>query len=129
VFSIEVPLSAPGTQPPRAAQPSRGHPGPIDHPGQSGTLLVVEDDPEVRELLLLLLQEDGHRVAAAADGDEALKLVRRGTVRPDLMLADYNLPNGMSGLQLAAKLRAELHRKLPVIILTGDISSRCAPPV
>ena len=47
----------------------------------------------------------------------------RGTIRPDLILADYNLPNGMNGLQVAAKLREKLHRQIPVIILTGDIST------
>ena len=47
----------------------------------------------------------------------------RGTVRPDLILADYNLPNGMDGLQVTAKLREKLHRQIPVIILTGDIST------
>ena len=47
----------------------------------------------------------------------------RGTIRPDLILADYNLPNGLNGLQVAAKLREKLHRQIPVIILTGDIST------
>ena len=46
-----------------------------------------------------------------------------GRFRPDLILADYNLPNGMNGLQLAAQLREKLHRPIPVIILTGDIST------
>ncbi len=45
-----------------------------------------------------------------------------GKFRPDLMLADFNLPNDMNGLQLTAKLRELLHYELPVIILTGDIS-------
>ncbi len=53
---------------------------------------------------------------------QALALATRGTIRPDLILADYNLPNGMDGLQVAAKLRDALHCKVPVIILTGDIS-------
>ena len=52
-----------------------------------------------------------------------MDLVARGTFRPDLVLADYNLPNGMNGLQLIAQLREELHRSVPVIILTGDIST------
>ena len=38
-------------------------------------------------------------------------LVARGTVRPDLILADYNLPNGMNGLQVTAKLREKLQRE------------------
>jgi two-component system CheB/CheR fusion protein len=88
-----------------------------------GTILIVEDDPEVRELLELLLTEKGHQTATAADGIAALELVARGTVRPDLILADYNLPNGMNGLQVSAKLREKLHRQVPVIILTGDTST------
>jgi two-component system CheB/CheR fusion protein len=88
-----------------------------------GTILVVDDDPDVRELLELLLTEEGYRVSAAANGVAALELVVRGTVRPDLVLADYNLPHGMDGLQLIGKLREVLHRPIPVIILTGDISA------
>ena len=59
----------------------------------------------------------------APDGVAALELVTAGTIRPDLILADYNLPNGMDGLQLVARLREALHRQTPVIILTGDIST------
>ena len=47
----------------------------------------------------------------------------RGTMRPDLVLADYNLPNGMNGVQVSQKLRQELDRRIPFIILTGDIST------
>jgi len=53
----------------------------------------------------------------------ALELVARGTIRPDLVLADYNLANRLNGVQLAAKLREKLHHETPVIILTGDIST------
>ncbi len=41
---------------------------------------------------------------------------------PDLILADYNLPNGMNGIEFTAKLRQQLARQIPAIILTGDIS-------
>ena len=44
-------------------------------------------------------------------------------MRPDLVLADYNLPNGMNGVQVSQKLRQELDRRIPFIILTGDIST------
>jgi two-component system CheB/CheR fusion protein len=96
-----------------AAQPSR----------RAGSILVVEDDPEVRGLLELLLAGEGHRVTIAADGVIALDLVERRIVRPDLILADYNLPNGLDGLQIAAKVRENLRRLVPVVILTGDITT------
>lgn len=89
----------------------------------AGTILVVEDDPDVRELVEIFLENEGHNATAALDGIAALELVARGTVRPDLVLADYNLPNGMDGLQLAVKLRELLHRHIPIVILTGDIST------
>jgi two-component system CheB/CheR fusion protein len=74
------------------------------------------------ELLELLLKGEGYRVETALDGLAALDLAGRGAIRPDLLLSDYNLPNGMNGLELAAKLRETLRRHVPVIILTGDIS-------
>jgi two-component system CheB/CheR fusion protein len=77
----------------------------------------------VRELLETFLKSEGHRTTTAPDGIAALELVMRGAVRPDLILADYNLPNGVDGLQVTAKLREKLHRPIPVIILTGDIST------
>jgi two-component system, chemotaxis family, CheB/CheR fusion protein len=88
---------------------------------RTGAILVIEDEPDVREYLELLLKEDGYHTAAAPDGIAALELVARGTIRPDLILADYNLPGGMDGLQAVAKLRTK--RQIPAIILTGDIST------
>ena len=45
------------------------------------------------------------------------------TLRPDVILSDYNLPGRLNGLQLTAELRERLHRHIPAIILTGDIST------
>jgi two-component system CheB/CheR fusion protein len=69
------------------------------------------------------LGEAGHRVLAVADGLAALDAVHEGRLAPDLILADYNLPGGMHGLRLAAKLRQTRTGRTPAIILTGDIST------
>ena len=90
---------------------------------RSGAILIVEDDPEVRDLLGIVLKSEGHHTTTAVDGVAALALLAQGMIRPDLLLTDFNLPNGTTGLQLAVKLRAQLHRDIPVIILTGDISA------
>ena len=90
---------------------------------RTGAILVVEDDPEVRDSSNSSSRRRAITRQRRLDGVAALELVTRGTVRPDLILADYNLPNGMDGLQVAAKLREKLHRDIPVIILTGDIST------
>jgi len=123
VFTIEVKLAL-GE---KAAAPVKGRvltDAAIAENGHgTGAILVVEDDPEVRELLEILLRNEGHRVAAAQDGVAALALVARGTIRPELIIVDYNLPNGMDGLEVAAKLREKLQGDLPTIVLTGDITT------
>lgn len=90
---------------------------------RTGTILVVEDDSEVRELLELFLADEGHKVIAAPDGATALHLAAREATPPDIVIADYNLPNGMNGLKVATKLREKFGSQLPVFILTGDISA------
>lgn len=125
VFAIEIVLPAEpataGMMPLPAASSGASAPVAVR---QTCAILVVEDDPDVRELLALLLEEEGHEVTTAFDGVAALELVSKGLLRPDLVIADYNLPNGMDGLQVAARLRSALNRPLPVVILTGDITTK-----
>lgn len=123
LFSIDIPL-VPADAKPSAELPWRGLADRAsDGVWKTGTVLIVEDDPEVRELLELLLSNEGHRIVAATDGVAALHIVTREAIQPDIVLADYNLPNGMNGLKLVAKLREKFDSQLPVIILTGDIST------
>ncbi len=88
-----------------------------------GAILVVEDDPDLRELLESTLIEEGHVTLSAHDSVAAMALLAGGTIRPDLLLADFNLPNGLNGLQLASLVRTKLARNIPVIVLTGDTSN------
>ena len=90
---------------------------------RTGAVLIIEDDPGVRSFLNLLLKEQGCHTATAPDGIAALDLVTRGKIRPDLILSDYNMPKGPNGLQVVEELRAGVHRQIPVIVLTGDIST------
>lgn len=121
VFSIAVPCSGASS----VAEGDKADPTDRAHEPRrrTGTILVVEDDPELRELLEILLKDEGHRVATAADGVAALEWVAQGSPSPDLVLADFNLPNGLNGLQLIEKLRKALSRAVPAIVLTGDIST------
>jgi len=123
VFAVDVPLPSDGTTPQTLPDWQRAVAGSAGGAHHTGAILAVEDDPELRELLEMFLKGEGYRAMAASDGVAALELVTRGTIRPDLVLADFNLPNGMDGLQLVARLREVLHRQIPVIILTGDIST------
>ena len=124
VFSVEV-MFPPGRTVPRAStSPPQDDDEAVAPTHRIGEILVVDDDPEVCELLETSLKGEGHRAATASDGIAALDLVARGTIRPDLILADYSLPNGLNGIQLIAELREKFHRAIPAIILTGDISTR-----
>ena len=62
-------------------------------------------------------------MAIAVEAADALDFIARGGLRPDVILADYNLPGGMTGLEVIAKIRERLHDRLPAVILTGDISA------
>lgn len=123
VFAIEV-MRAPAGPAPRREHRPRGIDDVVASDGRrSGAILVVEDDPEVGEFLACFLKEEGYHAVTAADGLAALDLVARGAIRPDLILSDYNLPNGINGLEVTATLRDTLREEIPVIILTGDIST------
>jgi DNA-binding response OmpR family regulator len=77
-------------------------------------ILVVDDEPNIREVVSLYLRRDGHAVVAAADGEEALELYRR--TRPDLVVLDLMLPK-VSGLEVCRRIQAE--RRVPLIMLTA----------
>jgi two-component system, chemotaxis family, CheB/CheR fusion protein len=123
VFTIEVKRavdeSAPRIVP---AQPDAAGNGSVAKL-RTGKILVVEDDPELRSLLELFLKDAGHRPITAPDGPAALHMIAQRALKPDLVLVDYNLPGGLNGLQLAGRLREKVGLTIPIIILTGDIST------
>ena len=102
--------------------PEHGQDETQESTSSGGTILVVEDDPAVRDLLQLLLDDEGHRTLVVADGRKALELAAQGAV-PSLVIADYNLPNGLNGLEVIASLRKQLQHEIPAMVLTGDIST------
>ena len=78
------------------------------------TILVVDDEPTLRETLAEALESEGHRVVTAADGREALVQFR--AERPDLVLLDLMLPE-LSGIEVCRIIRAE--SGVPIIMLTA----------
>ena len=85
----------------------------------AATILVVDDLPANRDLMLRRLQRSGFQVLAASNGPEALELVRRGGV--DLVLLDIMMP-GMTGLDVLRTLRATRSTAaLPVVMVTAKI--------
>jgi two-component system CheB/CheR fusion protein len=122
-FSIEVASRAPDALLPSVPDLAESDCAEPRDTHRTGAILVIEDDPEIAELLTLYLKDAGHRVTTAPDGATALESVVQGKVSPNVILADYNLPNGMNGLQVIGKLREKIGMEIPAIILTGDIST------
>ncbi len=81
------------------------------------SILVVEDEDDIRELLRYNLFREGYQVTTAASGEEALQEARDSL--PDLVLLDLMLP-GLDGLEVCRALKEEpLTRKLPIVMLTA----------
>ena len=128
MFALEVPLQA-ATPARNQTQLVYGASSKIITSARAATILLVEDDPDVRELTELTLTGEGYRVISSSNVAAALDLVAKAPVAPDLILADYNLPGDMHGLDLAGLLRKTLAKEVPVVILTGDISAETASQV
>ena len=77
------------------------------------TILVVDDEPQIRRVLRAALSGNGYEVALAKDGQEAIEMVVRE--RPDLILLDVNMP-GMNGLEVCSKIRLSFTG--PIIMVT-----------
>jgi CheY-like chemotaxis protein len=81
-------------------------------------ILLVEDEPDNRDLVRIFLETDGHEVATAATGEEGLELARGGGF--DLVLMDLSLPGEFDGLEATRRLRADpAFDRLPVVALTA----------
>ena len=84
-----------------------------------GTVLIVDDDPDIVDLLMATLRPEGFRLLSASDGETALVLAR--AERPALVLLDWMMP-GRTGLEVCRTIRAEADvqlRQVPVVLLTS----------
>jgi putative two-component system response regulator len=98
----------------------------LDAISERPTILVVEDEPHIREVLSGLLGALGYRLLMAVSAEQALDALN--VVSPDLVLTDVHL-GAMSGIELCARLKADPRYELmPVVILTavGDLEARVA---
>ena len=91
-------------------------------PPSQVTVLVVDDDPDIRNVIQLWLADCGYQVAGASNGFEALAKVK--TVRPQLIILDMMMPV-MDGAQVAQRLRADPQtRAIPIIVVSADPRAR-----
>ncbi len=97
--------------------------------GASRVVLVVDDEPGVRDLVCRVLRGEGYRTLEAAHGGEALELVEAGTERVDLVVTDVVMP-GMDGRELGRRL-GQTQPTLPILYISAydvnDIFRRGSP--
>ncbi|MDD2679201.1 MAG: response regulator [Candidatus Omnitrophica bacterium] len=87
-------------------------------------ILIVDDDPDIRDVLKLTLSEENYEILEAADGEGALKVIHAN--QPDLILLDYKIPK-VDGREVCRRIKKDLLlRHLPIIMVTGkgDISDK-----
>jgi signal transduction histidine kinase/ActR/RegA family two-component response regulator len=108
-FTVRIPaVAAPGEASLGLAQA---------RPAPALEILIVEDKPDERRSLRMLLELHGHRVQEAADGAAALELLRDW--RPDCAILDIGLPGGMDGYQLAGDIRKQFGNSIALVALSG----------
>ncbi len=118
-FSLYLPTSGAEitASPVNQEEPRRGQ-----HQIGAPHILLVEDDPGVRDATLLLLKVEGYRVTAASSLTEALQKLQQDAA-VDLLLTDYHLTQGETGIQVIASLRDTLKLPIKAVLMTGDTSS------
>jgi signal transduction histidine kinase/CheY-like chemotaxis protein len=85
-----------------------------------GFVVVIDDEPAIREAMSELLTAWGHEVVAAGSGDEMLNRLVTYPVRPDLIVCDYRLRANENGIEVVERLRSEYNEPIPALLMTGD---------
>jgi two-component system CheB/CheR fusion protein len=118
VFSLRLPRGRAA----RANETAAAPPAARHLEGHPARVLLVEDDAGVRDATRMLLRVEGYRVTAVATLAEALRSAQEEG-GPDLLLTDYHLRDGETGLQVIAALRQCLGRVLRAVLMTGDAAA------
>ena len=84
-------------------------------------VLVADDDPDIRTMVRMLLELDGHRVLEAKDGTSAWEMIQ--SHNPAVVVADVQMP-GMTGLQLCRAVKDSAFSSVKVIVYTAGMASR-----
>jgi len=81
------------------------------------TILIAEDEPDIRALITIALENQGHRVTAVADGETALETIARE--RPDLVLLDVRMPR-LDGYEVCRRIKSETSlRHIPIAFMSA----------
>ena len=104
---------------PLGAKPKSSVPVENTIPGQSGLVLIIEDDQAVLDGLVMLLEHWGWRVISGTGPEDVIESLRPED-RPNLAISDYRLRQNMTGIQALDMITLRLGHAVPAILLTGD---------
>jgi two-component system, cell cycle response regulator DivK len=114
---VQSPLMIQGSVSPADAGSAESDLHPARRQGGAPTVLVAEDEPDVREMMCMLLRMRGYSVVETGDGQETVDVARR--VRPDIILMDLQLPR-LNGFAVARFLRqTDALRRVPIIVVSA----------
>ncbi len=99
-----------------AADPAAAPPTSPDE----GLVVVVDDEADIRDAMTGLLRHWGFEVIAAASGDDALAQLAVSPIVPRLLICDYRLRDGETGIEVVARLRDDYNASIPAMLITGD---------
>jgi PAS domain S-box-containing protein len=119
VFTLILPV---GEAQGEAVQPESAPARAAASPAGSPRILLVEDDPSVRDATRMLLRVEGYRVSAVASLSDALRSAAEEGA-PDLLITDYHLRDGELGTEVITALRVRLKTELKAVLMTGDTST------
>ena len=117
-FSISLPAVGKVAQP-DGVELASGQPTDT---GGTGLVILIEDDVNVANAWGLLLEAEGYRVATAASATEAKALIRHIDETPALLISDFHLLDGSTGVEAVSEIRANYNASIPAFIVSGDTS-------
>lgn len=118
-FTVCIPLARAGLQMPDETETA----GPAtDRADNGGLVVLIEDDEKVADAWRLLLEAEGLQVATAASAPEAQAIAEYFERAPDLIISDFHLADGSTGVDAVTQIRAVFKRVLPAFIVSGDTS-------
>ncbi len=123
MFSIELPLAGGDAIIPKHQAVGVIEDGLARLARRTIAILLIEDDPETSASLSALLEDEGYSVVVSRDCVLALAMVERDDLRPDLIMTDSRLPADRNGPAFTMRLQQLLGYDIPVIMLTGEVST------
>jgi len=115
-------VSMPAVHALAAAEDSDDVAGTAPHGAASGLVILIEDDVHVANAWGLLLEAEGYRVATAASASEAQALLNYVDETPALLISDFNLLDGSTGVEAVSVIREFYDAPIPAFIVSGDTS-------